>query len=157
MLKRLSLALTVAAVLAGGPAAAQSDYGPALTLEAARRVAAAAEAEARRTGDEIAVAVVEPSGQLILFQRMDGTIYAATALAQAKARSAADFRQPTLNFQTAAARNAVILGAVGAVTIEGGVPLIVDGRVVGAVGVSGSSPAHDGRIAKAGAAALEAR
>jgi glc operon protein GlcG len=152
---RVRIVAPAAAALALVAAGAQAQaYGPAVQLDAARKVAAAAQAEARRTRDAVAVAVVEPSGQLILFERMDGTIYAATALAEAKARSAAAFRQPTANFQGAVKDAPYVLGAIGAVTVEGGVPLVVDGRVVGAVGVSGSSPEDDGRIARAGAAAL---
>jgi uncharacterized protein GlcG (DUF336 family) len=146
-------AMLAGAALWAEGAAAQV-YGPSATLDIARQVAAAAEAEARRTRDVVSIAVVEPSGQLVLFQRMDGAIYAATELAQAKARSAAAFRQPTANFQGAVKDAPYVLGAIGAVTVEGGVPLVVGGRVIGAVGVSGSSPEDDGRIAKAGAAAL---
>lgn len=153
-MRRATAGSILAVMLAAASSAAAQGYGPSVTLDAARQVAAAAEAEARRTRDVVSVAVVEPSGQLVLFQRMDGTIYAATELAEAKARSAAAFRQPTANFQGAVKDAPYVLGAIGAVTVEGGVPLVVGGRVIGAVGVSGSSPEDDGRIAKAGAAAL---
>ena len=140
-------------VLAAGPASAQG-YGPSITLEQARRVAAAAEADARTHNDRMVIVVVEPNGQPVLFQKMDGAIYAAVAIAQEKAKTAAAFRQPTANFQNGVKESPFILGVPGMTPIEGGVPIVADGRVIGAIGVSGSSPANDGRSARAGVAAL---
>ena len=143
-------------LLSAATAAQAQPYGSPLSLEQSRRVAAAAQAEAARSRDQVTVAVVEPSGQPVLLERMDGAIYASIVLAQEKARSAAAFRQPTVNFQNTAKTEPFILGVTGAAPVEGGVPIVVAGRVVGAVGVSGSSPEDDGRIARAGAAALAA-
>ena len=157
---RRVLGLSVAAALAAAPAVAQAPapapYGPALTLAQATRVADAAEAEARKGTTAFSIAIVEPSGQLILFRRMDGANYSATDLAMDKARSAAAFRQPTKLWDDISRRpeGVRILGLRHAVVIEGGVPLVAGGRTVGAVGVSGGSAQADGIIAAAGAAAL---
>jgi uncharacterized protein GlcG (DUF336 family) len=148
------------AVLVAGGAAAQSaapaPYGPALTLAQATRVADAAEAEARKSATGFSIAIVEPSGQLILFRRMDGTNYSATDISLDKARSAAAFRQPTKLWEEISKRpdGARILGLRHAVVIEGGLPLVAGGRTVGAIGVSGGSAQADGVVAAAGAAAL---
>ena len=136
-----------------GSAAQAQGYGPAITLEQARRVAAAAEADARAANDRMVIAVVEPNGQPVLFQKMDGAIYAAVVIAQEKAKTAAAFRQPTANFENGVKESPFILCVPGMTPIEGGVPIVVEGRVIGAIGVSGSSPADDGRSARAGAAA----
>ena len=152
--------LAVAGLLLAAPASAQAPapapYGPALTLAQATRVADAAEAEARKGQVAFAIAVVEPSGQLILFRRMDGANYSATDIALDKARSAAAFRQPTKLWEDISKRpdGARILGLRHAVVIEGGVPLVAGGRTVGAIGVSGGSAQADGVVANAGAAAL---
>lgn len=130
-------------------------YGPSLGLEAARRVGAAAVADATASGWTIAVAVVDASGDLVLFERMDGTQVGSIEVAVEKARCAVRFKRPTKEWEDALAggRNAV-LGIPGVLPVEGGLPLLDgQGRIVGAVGVSGALPRQDSQSAEAGARA----
>ncbi len=153
----VALSLPVAACAQGSAAAPEPPpaYGAPVTSEAARRAVTAALAEARRNGWSVAVAVVDGGGVLVHFERIEGANNGAGDAAVAKARSAAAFRCPTKVFEDAVARgNATWLGLPGAVPMEGGIPVLVDGRVVGAIGVSGASPAQDGIAAKAGVAAM---
>jgi len=141
------------------PAASpQPAYTDAVTLAQARRIADSAEQAARRRGFSMAFAIVDPSGALILFHKMDGTQNGSIEVAIQKARTSALFRRSTRAFSdsVAAGRNAV-LGLPGVVAIEGGVPIMVDGRVAGAIGVSGASSEQDGEIAAAALAALRPR
>jgi uncharacterized protein GlcG (DUF336 family) len=126
-----------------------------LTLEAARKVAAAAEAEARRNNWTVAVAVVDDGGQLVLFQRLDGTKLVAIDIAVRKARTAVYFQSETkaLEEEVTKGRNA-LLPIDGFMPLEGGVPLIVDGQIIGAIGVSGVTGEQDAQCAQAGAKAL---
>src|SRR5262245_54235023 len=132
-------------------------YGPSITIEQAKRAAAPAIAEARRNSWLMAVAIVDPGGDLVYFERMDGTQVGSVAVAQAKARSAARFKRPTKAFQdtlAAGGEGLRVLALEGAVPVEGGVPLFIDGRVVGAIGLSGGTSPQDGQCAKVGADAL---
>jgi uncharacterized protein GlcG (DUF336 family) len=147
--------LAAASALAARPARAQLAQQPVLTLEAARRAAAAAEAEARRNNWRVSVAVVDAHGELVAFHRMDDAPYTSGDIAQAKARSAARFRRPTAAFDsTLAAGRTALLALPGVVPVAGGVPVTVGGRVVGAVGVSGVTSQQDAQCAAAGAAAV---
>ena len=133
-------------------------YGAPITLDMARRAAAAALAEARRNQWTMAVAIVDPSGGLVYFEKMDDTQNGSVVVAQAKARSAALFKRPTKAFQDAVAAGddgLRVLGLEGAVPVEGGVPLVSDRRIVGAVGVSGGTSQQDGVCAKAAVEAVE--
>ena len=137
------------------PPAPAPAIGAPLSLQQARAVMAAAMAEGRRQNLTLAVAIVEPSGALVAFERMDGVQYASLDVAQDKARSAALYRRATLAFSQSVSQGRVgVLSLRGAVAIEGGVPLVTGGRLVGAIGVSGASSAEDGVVAAAGAAAL---
>jgi len=128
---------------------------PVLTLEAAKAIAAAAERFATERGWTVAVAVVDPSGGLILFHCLEDTQPASQELAVLKARSAARLHRPTKALEDGIAGGRIgLLSLPGAVTLEGGLPIRVDGRVVGAIGVSGMSSARDGEVAAAGLAAL---
>lgn len=148
----------VFALLAAAPAAAQTTpgpYGPAVTLAQAERAIDAARAEAARRGFLMAFTVVDPAGQLVAFEKMDGTQTGSVEVSQAKARSAALFRRPTKAFSDAVAGGrTAILTLPGAIAIEGGVPILANGRVVGALGVSGGSSEEDGQVAAVGLAAL---
>lgn len=136
---------------------AQAVQKEVLTLDAARRTMAGAEAEARRNGWNVVIAIVDDGGHLVLLQRMDGTQIGSVDVALQKARSAAAFRRPTRVFAEAiAGGNMALLTLPGAVAIEGGIPLLFGGDVVGAIGVSGVTAQQDGVIAQAGATALEA-
>ena len=123
-----------------------------LTLDAAKRIAAAAEAEARRRGATVVIAVVNDGGYLLVLERLDDTQVASVDVGIAKARTAAIFRRPSKVFEDQVKNGRVAaLALPGAVALQGGVPIIVDGKVVGAVGVSGNSPQEDEDIAKVGA------
>lgn len=126
-----------------------------LSLEAARNAVAAAEAEARRNSWRVSIAVVDAAGELVAFQRMDEAALTSTAVAQAKARTAARFRRPTraLDSSLTAGRTA-LLAFEGIMPVEGGVPIVVNGRVVGGVGVSGVTSQQDAQCAQAGANAV---
>jgi len=127
-----------------------------LTLEAARRVIAAAEAEAQRTNAPAVLAIVDDGGWLILLERMDhAPMLASVEIAPGKARAAAIYRKPTQALEETINRGrTAAVTAPGFVQMQGGVPLMVDGEVVGAIGVSADTPMHDQQIAEAGAHAL---
>jgi glc operon protein GlcG len=127
-----------------------------LTLDGARRVASAAEAETRRNNWAVSIAVLDDSGQMIVFQRMDGAKLVATDIAIRKARTAVYFQGPTkdLEAEVAGGRNA-LLPIDGFMPLEGGIPLRVGDELVGAIGVSGVTGPQDAQCAHAGAAALK--
>ena len=123
-----------------------------LTLDAAKKIAAAAEAEARRRGATVVIAVVDDGGYLLVLERLDDTQVASVDVGIAKAKTAAIFRRPSKVFEDQVKNGRVAaLALPGAVALQGGVPIIIDGKVVGAIGVSGNSPQEDEDIAKVGA------
>jgi glc operon protein GlcG len=126
-----------------------------LTLDDAKRITVAAEAEAGRHDWSVVIAVVDDGGNLIHLLRRDGTQFGSIDVAVAKARCAVAFRRPTKAFeeQLAAGRMGY-LGLPGALPVEGGIPIVVEGQVVGAVGVSGVRSAQDAQVAQAGIDAL---
>jgi len=133
-------------------------YGPPINLEAAKKAAASAIAEARKNNWTMAVAIIDISGNLVYFEKMDGTQTASIKVAIGKGRSAAIWKRPTKVWQDIVAEGGVglrILALEGAVPIEGGLPLVMDGKIVGGIGVSGGSGAQDGVVAKAGADTLK--
>ena len=128
---------------------------PALSLEDAKRVAAAARAEAEKNGWAIVIAVVDDGGHLMYLERMDGTQKASSGIAEAKGRTAILFKRPTKAIEDNVLEGrTVMMGLPGAVPLEGGVPLLKDGQFVGGIGVSGVQSFQDGIVARAGAAAL---
>lgn len=132
-------------------------YGPPLTLTQARKVIDAAETEARRRDWQYAVAVVDSAGNLLSCDRMDNTQLASVAIAEAKARASAQFRRPTKAMQDAVSNGATaVLSIPGILAGEGGIPIVIDGKLVGAVGASGGAGVQDSVIAEAGAAAVAA-
>ncbi len=138
---------------------ALTPIGPSVRLETAKKAAAAALAEARKNGWLMAAAVVDPAGMLVYFERMDDVQAGSVAVAQGKARSAALFKRPTKSFQDALASGGAgtrMLALEGAVPIEGGLPLLAGGTLVGALGLSGDTSENDGKCAAAGAAAVAA-
>jgi uncharacterized protein GlcG (DUF336 family) len=160
----LGLALSAAAQTApAAPAAAAApipQYGVSVNLEQARKAVAASVAEARKMGWPMAVAVVDNAGQLVAFERIDNTQTGSIAASQSKAVSAAWYRRSTKVFQDAVAGGGVglrVMTLPGASAVEGGLPLVADGKVVGAIGVSGGSSDQDGVVAKAGAESLLAK
>jgi glc operon protein GlcG len=146
--------LFVLGALATALAQMPNPYGLPISLENAKKAAAPAMAEAAKNGWNMAVAIVDPAGNLVYYEKMDNTQLGSANVAIDKARSAALFKRPTKAFQDALAAggDAVrILSLKGAVPVEGGIPLVVDGKIVGAIGVSGATSAQDAQCAKAGA------
>jgi uncharacterized protein GlcG (DUF336 family) len=133
-------------------------YGPAIGVENAKKIAAVALAEAKKNNWYMAVAVVDPSGTLVYYEKMDNTQTGSATVAVEKARTAAMFKRPTKVFEDAVAGGGAGLRALrvpGVIPVEGGIPLIIDDKIVGAVGVSGDSSDHDGVCAKAAAEVLK--
>ena len=133
-------------------------YGAPITLEEAKKPAAAALAEAAKNKWTMAVAIVDPGGNLVYYEKMDNTQLASANIAIDKARAAAAFKRPTKAMQDALAAGGAglrILRIQGAVPVEGGNLLIADGKIVGAIGVSGDSSEHDNQCSMAGAAVIK--
>jgi len=131
--------------------------GPAVNVETAKKAAAAALAEARKKNWLMAVAVVEPNGALVYYEKMDNTQLGSAQVCIDKARSAALFKRPTKAFQDAIASGGAglrMFAIRGAVPVEGGVPLEMNGKLVGAIGMSGGQSDQDGQCATAGANAI---
>jgi len=158
-LLRVGTALFVAVgLLASAFAQMPNPYGAPISLEDAKKAAAPALAEAVKNHWAMAVAIVDPSGNLVYYEKMDATQIGSANVAIDKARSAALFKRPTKTYQDALAAGGDgmrILRLQGAIPIEGGVPLLVDGKIAGAIGVSGGTAAQDGQCANAGASALK--
>ena len=151
---------TLVLALVAGRAYAQlpNPYGMSINAEAAKKAAAAALAEARKNNWNMAAAVVDTAGDLVYFEKLDGTQAASVLIAQDKARSAARFKRPTKALQdvlAAGGEGLRLLALQGAVPVEGGVPIVVDGKIIGAIGLSGGTSPQDGQCARAGADALK--
>lgn len=145
---------TWALALSAGVAQAQS-YGADVGVEAARKVAAATVAECAKNSWRVAVAVVDTHGDLVFFEKMDDTQIVSVAIAQAKAKAAATYRRPTRVFADAIAKGGnALMTLPGVIASPGGVPLVVGGKIIGAVGVSGVTGDQDEQCGKAGASAL---
>lgn len=132
-------------------------YGAPILLEAAKKSMAAAEAEAVQNNWSVAIAIVDSGGNLVMLQRLDNAQLSAVRIAEAKARTAVEFRRPTKVLEDAVAGGGIGLRVLtfGASVAEGGVPLVSGGRIVGGIGVSGVASDQDAQVAQAGAAALE--
>jgi uncharacterized protein GlcG (DUF336 family) len=129
-------------------------YGASISLENAKKATEPALAEARKNSWTIAVAIVDPAGNLVYYEKMDNTQLGSAQISIAKARSAALFKRPTKAFQDALAAGGAglrILRLEGVVPVEGGIPIVLEGKIVGAIGVSGDTSEHDAQCAKAGA------
>jgi glc operon protein GlcG len=157
-MRRLKAMLTMLAVVAlAAPAAAQLAEKKVLTLEAAKKAAAAAEAEAKKQGARVVIVVVDDGGHVLLLERLDDTQVASVEVGIGKARTAAIFRRPSRVFEEQIKNGRVAaLGLTGATPLQGGIPIVVDGKVIGAIGVSGETPQQDEDLAKVGAEALKA-
>jgi glc operon protein GlcG len=134
------------------PAGVWPPYGsPGVTLGQAKKLAEAAEAEARRNGWKMAIAVVSNEGSLIYFGRMEDTQFSSSDIAIRKAKTAAEFRRPTKEFQDAISATPPVLLALsaGPIAIEGGLPLLSNGKIIGAIGCSGGTPGQDEQVCKA--------
>jgi glc operon protein GlcG len=140
------------------PAQTPSPYGAPISLATAKKVAAGALAEAVKNNWAEAVAIVDPGGSLVYFERMDNTNNASANISIGKARTAALFKRPSKAFQDALAAGGVglrVLRLKDAVPLEGGVPLIENGKVIGAIGVSGDAADRDSQCANAAAETLK--
>lgn len=138
-----------------GAAQAQSADRKGISLEGAKRMMVAAEAEARKNNWPVAIAIVDEAGELIAFQKLDDTQVASVSIAIGKARTAARFKRPTKALEDAVnGGRSVLLAIEGLTPLEGGIPVTVDGRIVGAVGVSGVTSQQDAQVAQAGIKAL---
>ena len=162
-LKTLMMASAIG-VMATIPAAAQQPAAPApmpygmfISFEAAKKVMAAAEAEAMKNNWPVAIVIVDSGGHLVMLHKLDNTQYASIHIAEGKARSALDFRRPTkaLEDTLAAGGGGLRLLSFGATTAEGGFLIVVDGMIVGAIGASGVLSSQDAQVAKAGADAIK--
>jgi glc operon protein GlcG len=146
----MMLVVLATAARAQAPAPA---YGMSVGIDNAKKVAAAAIAEARKNNWTMAISVVDTAGNLVYFEKMDGTQTGSVNVSIEKARSAVLFKRPTKSFQDVVAQGGVglrMLGLPGAVPVEGGVPLMEGGKIIGAVGASGGTSEQDGQTAQAG-------
>ncbi|MDQ3259243.1 MAG: heme-binding protein [Burkholderiales bacterium] len=155
MKRILTLVATSFCLAASSSFAAELASRMALTLDVAKQLSAAAEAEAAKNNWTVAIAIVDEAGHLVHLAKIDNTQYGSIDVAIQKAQTSAAFKRPTKVFEEAIAggRNAII-GLKGALPLEGGLPIIHDGKVIGAIGVSGVKSTEDGQVAKAGADAL---
>jgi glc operon protein GlcG len=153
-----ALALTILFFAASAKAQMPNPYGTPISLDNAKKAAEPALAEARKNNWTMAVAIVDTHGTLVYFEKIDNTQNGSAQLAIDKARSAANYKRPTKAFQTALAAGPDglrIFAIAGAVPVEGGYPLVVDGKIVGAIGMSGGTSAQDDQCAKVGADTLK--
>jgi uncharacterized protein GlcG (DUF336 family) len=155
--RRLIVSVGVIGFLAGvATASAQLMDKKGLTLEAAKKIAAAAEEEAVKNKWTVVIAIVDEGGNLVYLQRLDETQIGSIEVAIQKAKTAVSFKRPSKALEDAVLTGGrtVVLSLPGALPIEGGVPLVVNDKVIGAIGVSGVTAQQDGQIAKAGVDAL---
>jgi glc operon protein GlcG len=158
---KIVAAVATALLTAALPFGAQGQvpqYGPGVSLEQAKKVIAGAQEEAKKNSWPIAVAVVDTHGFLVAYEKMDNTQSASVQVAIDKAASSAMYRRPSKVFQDAVAGGGAglrVMNLRGASMVEGGLPLMVDGKIIGAVGVSGVAADQDSVAAKAGADALK--
>ena len=155
-MKKLVLGLSLAAFAAAASAQdRRPEYGPSISLAAAKKMAAATIAECQKNGWNVAVAVVDPHGFLMYFERMENTQYASNDIAVGKARAAATYRRPTRVFADVINKGSPATATLGGVFASpGGMPIMVDGKVTGAVGVSGVTGDQDEQCAKAGVSGM---
>jgi glc operon protein GlcG len=145
------MAMTMAAHAQTAPAPA---YGMSIGIADAKKIATSAVAEARKNNWTMAIAVVDTAGNLVYFEKMDGTQTGSVNVAIEKARSAVLFKRPTKSFQDTVAQGGAglrMLALPGAVPVEGGIPLMEGGKIIGAIGASGGTSDQDGQAAQAGA------
>ena len=151
--------ITALVLLLSATAIAQAQLATkrVLTLTVAKKIAEAAEAEALRRGATVVIAVVDDGGYLLVLERLDDTQVASVEVGIAKARTSAIFRRPSKVFEDQVRDGRVAaLGLPGAAPLQGGIPIVFEGKVIGAIGVSGNTPQEDEDIARVGAAALAA-
>ena len=167
-MKRLTILAAVGAITltATVPAMAQQvapaappiiPYGTPISLDMAKKAMDAAEAEATRNNWPVAIVIVDSGGNPVMLHRLDNTQIGSIRVAEGKARTAVEFRRPTKAMEDAVAGGGAglrLLAIPGAMVLEGGVPILVEGKIIGAIGVSGVLSSQDAQVAKAGADAL---
>jgi glc operon protein GlcG len=161
-----AMALGIAPALAQAPApppaapttaSAMLPYGPPITLDQAKRAMAAAELEAAKNSWQVAITILDSGGNMIMFHRVDNAQLSATTVSEGKARTALEFKRPSKALDDAIAAGGAgmrLLALKDITPLEGGIPVVVDGKIIGAIGVSGALSSQDAQIAKAGADAL---
>ena len=166
MFRMFALACALAGALAVAPAAAQQQapvtpplppYGPPITLDQAKRVMLAAELEAAKNSWQVAIAILDSGGNLVMFHKIDNTQLSAITTSEGKARTALDFKLPSKALDDAIAAGGAgmrLLALKDITPLQGGVLIVADGRIVGAIGVSGALSAQDEQVARAGADVL---
>ncbi len=157
-MKRIQiLALAFALIMTGFTARAQLPVKKVLTLEVAKKIATTAEAEATKRGATIVIVIVDDGGYVLLLERLDDTQVASVDVGIGKARTAAIFRRPSKVFEDQVRDGRVAaLALPGATPLQGGIPITFEGKVIGAIGVSGNTPQEDEDIAKVAAASAAA-
>jgi len=156
MISWRTVALALAVVAVSVTSQAQVITKKALTLDGAKKIAAAAEAEAKKKNAKVVIAIVDDGGNLILLERLDDTQVASVDVGIGKARTAAIFRRPSKVFEDQIREGRVAaLALTGATPLQGGIPILFEGKVIGAIGVSGETPVLDEEIAIAGANAAK--
>lgn len=161
MNRMLSLIVGSVVLFAAASTSAQAPppaYGPPITLAQAKKVMDGAEAEAMKNKWNVVITILDSGGQVVMVHRMDGAQFGSVEVAKDKAYSAVAFRRPTKAFQDAVEKggaNLRILRLTGASPLEGGVPIVVNGQLVGGIGVSGVTSEQDAQIANAGIAGLK--
>jgi uncharacterized protein GlcG (DUF336 family) len=140
------------------PPPPQIPYGPPISLEQAKKVMAGAEAEARKNNWNVVIAILDSGGNVVMLQRLDGAQFGSIEVAREKAHSAVAFRRPTKVFQDLVGQggpNLRLLRLTGASVLEGGIPIVADGKIIGGIGVSGMTSEQDAQIAQAGIEAMK--
>jgi glc operon protein GlcG len=167
------LALACALALSAGAAFAQTapqsqdvesttlpPYGPSITLDQAKRVMAAAELQAAENTWQVAITILDSGGNLVMFHKIDNAQLSAVTVSEGKARTALEFKRPSKDLDDAIARGGAgnrLLALKDITPLEGGIPIVVDGKIIGAIGVSGAVSSQDAQVAKAGNDALAAQ
>ena len=157
MLRTLAGALFAFATAFGAAAQTPPPYGPPITLELAKKVIAAAEAEAVKNSWPVAIAVIDSGGHLVALHRLDNTQLISIRVSESTAHTALSFKLPTKALEdavTAGGSGSRLLALTNIAPFEGGLPILVDGKIIGAIGVSGVLSAQDAQIARAGIQAL---
>jgi glc operon protein GlcG len=150
LMMQVMCALTLVLFAMGAVAQQRPPYGQAINLETAKKIAAASAAEAKKNNWNVAIAIVDNHGFLVYYEMLDDTQTGSANVAVEKARTSAMFRRPSKEFEEAIGGGRVaVLGVPGATPIEGGLPIVVSGKMIGAIGVSGVTSAQDGQVARA--------
>jgi uncharacterized protein GlcG (DUF336 family) len=159
MARLISLLAATVLLFTTATASAQAPqpYGAPITNEQAKKVMAGAEAEAKKNNWPVVIVVLDSGGQLVMLQRLDNAQWGSVEIAKEKARSAVALRRPTKALQDLIAQGGANLRllTIGYSVLEGGIPIVVDGKIIGAVGVSGVTSQQDAQIAQAGIDAMK--